>query len=132
MSRDWSLPEAMDYRAGRQFRIRSPKQISRVFREGQRATDGMITLLAAPNGLAEARFAPAIATKHGNAVRRNRLKRLCREAFRLTRPELPPGWDYIMLPRRGISPSLQTLRNSLRRLGLRVTSEQAPAPRGTS
>jgi len=132
MSRDRSMPEAMDYRAGRKFRIPRPKEISRVFREGRRATDGVMTLLAAPNGLAEARFAPAIATKHGNAVRRSRLKRLCREAFRLSRPELPAGWDYVILPRRGISPSLETLRESLRCLSLRVTGEQPPPPRGTS
>jgi ribonuclease P protein component len=49
-------------------------------------------------------------------VRRNRLKRLCREAFRLLREDLPRGWDIIMTPRVGAEVDLPGLQESLRTL----------------
>lgn len=110
----------MDQRAGRKYRLKRGKDISRVFDDGRRATDGLVTLLAATNGLPHSRAAVAVSTRHGKAVRRNRIKRVCREAFRTVRSELPAGRDYVIVPRVGRLPAPAELRESLKSLAARI------------
>ncbi len=114
-----------DYRAGRKFRLKRRTDIARAFDSGRKRSDGLMTLIAVaiPAG-GQGRFAVLVSRRHGGAVRRNRIKRLCREAFRLTRPELPQGWDYVILPRAGAKFSLAGLQNSLRALAPKVTRQK--------
>jgi len=75
-----------------------------------------MTLHVAVNSLGRARMAVVVSTRHGKAIRRNRIKRLCREAFRLCREELPCGYDYVLRPKEGVDLSLQAVGESLRKL----------------
>jgi ribonuclease P protein component len=114
----------MDQRASRRFRITRRKDIAKVFQEGRRATGKLLTLLAAPNGRGFSRLAVAVSKHHGGAVRRNRIKRLCREAFRLARSGLPSGWDYVMMPRKAAELTLAGLQEALRSLAGRIVSQE--------
>lgn len=66
----------------------------------------------------------------GKAVRRNRVKRLLREATRLLLPQIAPGWDVVIIARR---PTAQadfwqvraSLLNALTSAGLLVEPEPA-------
>jgi ribonuclease P protein component len=107
-------------------RIYRRRDLDRVFRQGRSAVNGVLRLLVLANGSDQARMAVAVSSRHGPAVRRNRIKRLCREAFRVCRAALPPGYDYVLQPRPGQDPSLQSLRQSLLRLAGGLTREGRP------
>jgi ribonuclease P protein component len=120
----------MRHRAGKELRLKNGREISRIFREGQRARDAHLTLIAARRGEGEllpSRVAAAVSSRHGNAVVRNRVKRLCREAFRTGRAQLPGGWDFIMLPRPGADLTVVRLQDSLTVLAAKIAASAAGA-----
>lgn len=82
--------------------------------------DDLLILYGLPNELGLTRLGLSVSRKHGGAVCRNRWKRLLREAFRLSRPDLPVGLDLIVIPRGGAIPELPHLRASLAPLARRV------------
>jgi len=61
-----------------------------------------LVVFVCPNGLQVARLGVSVSVKHGNAVRRNRIKRVLRAAFRQCRHLLPAGRDYVLIPRQGV------------------------------
>jgi ribonuclease P protein component len=75
----------------------------RVFRENHRSGDGMLLVLARPNGLKWSRLGLAISKKHlPRAVERNRIKRIVRESFMSNQPFALPV-DTVVLNRPEIS-----------------------------
>jgi len=110
----------MGLNAGKNLRLRKRLDIERMFEQGVRARDGRMTLAGRPNGLPHSRVGTGVSKRHGGAVRRNRIKRLCREAFRLSRGELPVGWDYMIVPRVGAECTVAGLTASLVELAPRL------------
>ncbi len=106
--------------AGKNLRLRKRMDIQQVFEQGVRARDERMTLAGRPNGLPHSRVGTGVSTRHGGAVRRNRIKRLCREAFRLSRGELPTGWDYMIVPRLGAEFTVEGIAASLASLTSRL------------
>ncbi len=64
-----------------------------------RQTRGPVTVYALPNELGHGRMGISISRRVGTAVRRNRIKRLLREAFRLMQYEFPRGYDLVVVVR---------------------------------
>jgi ribonuclease P protein component len=100
----------------RSLRLRSRAELRRVFDNGRLASDARCRVWVVPNDLGRTRFAVSVGRRHGNAVRRNRLKRVVREAFRLVRNDLPAGIDVVCSPRYDVDVQLETFRESLRSL----------------
>ena len=55
------------------------------------------------------RIGLSVGRKTSNAVRRNRLKRLVREFFRMERDAFPDGTDVVVVAKRGLDPMKLTL-----------------------
>jgi ribonuclease P protein component len=105
--------------------LRRPGDFRRVYDRRRSVSDGWLIVYACENGLPHLRLGLSVSRKVGPAVRRNRLRRLYREAFRLSRHELPTGLDLILIPRRPDDPPLGDLKQSLKRLVSQVAQRLA-------
>ena len=90
-------------------RLRHAADFRRVYDRRCSASDAVLVVYGLENGLPHSRIGLSVGRKHGGAVTRNRLKRLMREAFRLSQAALPAGLDLILIPRDADAISLERL-----------------------
>jgi ribonuclease P protein component len=101
-------------------RIRRGADFQRAYRRRCVASDEAIIVHGCENGFDYPRLGLSVSRKVGGAVVRNRWKRLLREAFRLSRGELPCGVDLVVVPRPQATSELAQLLRSLPELARRV------------
>jgi ribonuclease P protein component len=103
----------MDQRFLREHRLRRKTDFDRIYGRRASVSDGTLLIFGDENGLNHPRLGLSVSRKVGSAVRRNRWKRLLREAFRLSRERLPVGIDLIVIPRNANPPHLEEIQHSL-------------------
>jgi ribonuclease P protein component len=87
MTKGNSFPKTSRLLVNSQFRIVLAKRLS--------ARDELLVLYACENDLDYPRIGISIGKSCGNAVIRNRLKRLLREVFRQNKRLVTPGFDFV-------------------------------------
>ncbi len=97
-------------------RVVSSKEFSLILRKGSCAADGVLVLFAVESGRETPRLGITIPKKTGNAVARNRWKRLIRESYRTQQKQVPPGYDYVVRPKKGAEATWEAIRKSVPRL----------------
>lgn len=90
-----------EFAFSRASRLRLKKDFEAVFDAGRKTVTSDLVAWHAPGGEKEKKLGLMVSKKTGGAVKRNRLKRLLREAFRLSRKELKEGTRLIIYPKAG-------------------------------
>ena len=81
-------------------RLRDSVAFRRAFERKKPASDNILIVYANRNELGHPRLGISIGKKKvPSAAERNRIKRLLREVFRLSKGELPSGVDLVIVPR---------------------------------
>ena len=107
--------------------IKENHMFSKVFRNGRYASNSYLTVyvLRNYNKNAASKLGISVSPKNGGAVKRNRAKRVIREAFSILYRRLPPGYLIVIAGRKPcfdrknkMQAVLESMENALVRLGL--------------
>ncbi len=60
-----------------------------------------LTVRWVPNSLPWSRIGTSVGRRFGNAVRRNRVRRVLKELYRTRKGQFPQGIDMVFMPQRG-------------------------------
>ena len=106
----------------RTHRIVRGADFQRAYKHGSRARGDVLTVVAVANGLDHPRLGLSVGKRiWKSAVRRNRVRRVFREAFRLRQHDLPAGFDLVLIPAvRALEPALEATADELVRLAAKA------------
>jgi ribonuclease P protein component len=109
-----------DQRFPKQVRLRRQADFDLVYQGSVFAADDVLVIRARRNDMDVTRLGLSVSRKVGNAVVRNRWKRLIREAFRRQRLELPVAMDLVVRPKKGATCEYDAIFRSIGRLAIRL------------
>lgn len=89
----------------------------RLYAKGKSAASPALAVYVRPNPHRQNRLGITVGTKVGKAVRRNKVRRRIREAYRIHEDRISPGWDVVVVARiRSAYASYNELERELLRL----------------
>ena len=115
-SRRTGLDESGDQTFPQSHRIRQGVDFKRAFARRHSVADDVLIVYGCENQLDVSRLGLSVSRKVGKAHVRNHWKRLIRETFRQVSRDVRPGLDFVVIPRKGMSPDFARIRRSLPQL----------------
>ncbi len=102
----------------------------RLYSKGKSAASSTLAVYVRPNHHPRSRLGVTVGTKVGKAVRRNRVRRRIREAYRIHEDRMAPGFDMVVVARvrSAYAPYAEVERDLLRlldKLGVYQRGERA-------
>ena len=94
-------------------RLTRRAEFDRVFADGLVHRGRQVVVRMRPSARGSSRLGIVVSRKVGGAVRRNRFKRLVREAFRQTAARLGRSWDVVVVVRPGSSDRLAPIATEM-------------------
>ena len=85
-----------NYSFPKELRLRKRKDFLHVYNVGKRFITDNFIIFIAKNNVNLPRIGITVTRKYGKAVKRNRLKRIIREFFRLNKPLFKNGYDFLL------------------------------------
>lgn len=79
--------------------LRNTKEFHRVYKRGKSVVNRFVVMYWLPNKLGVNRIGISVSKKVGNAVTRNRVKRLIREVYRVNGEGIRQGYDIVFVAR---------------------------------
>jgi ribonuclease P protein component len=120
---DWPQPLVERNKLPRSLSLKSQVEIDLLFKRGKRLSGDCFTLFW--DSGETFRYGVFVSRKHGNAVERIRLKRLCREAIRLNRGLLKKQVKVVVVPRpAGKKPIFESINAEISRLFKQIENGQ--------
>ena len=108
-----------DLRFPKRLHLLKASEFERVFAARNSAANPWFALYGAANDVGHPRLGITVSRRVGNAVERNRWKRLIRESFRLTQHRLP-ALDLVCVARAPAPPALSQLMEMIPAMAERI------------
>jgi len=103
-------PRPDRYRFTAAQRLHTRRQFAAVFQARCRKQVGPLVFHGRPNAMPQARLGLSVSRRVGKAVVRSRVKRMLREAFRLTQHQWSRGFDLVVVVRPHAPATLEQYR----------------------
>ncbi len=114
----------MDQRFTKKERLRERREFQQVFDRGMRYGNDQVKIYALLNDVTVSRLGLVVGKKFGNAPKRNRFKRIFREAFRLNKRLLNISVDIIVIPRPGLKElTLRTIEDKFKKILTQINDD---------
>lgn len=99
--------------------INENRMFQRIYRQGKSQVTPFFVVYFKRNRVKGNRLGITATKKIGNAVERNRAKRVIKEAYRLLEPQIPAGLDIVIVARRkSVFSKMQTVMAALKEVKL--------------
>lgn len=97
--------------ASKNLRLKKNSEYQRLFSKGKKAFSPTLIMLYFNSN--ETQFGMCVSKKHGTAVKRNRVKRLIREAFKAQLNKLNKNYHFVFIPKVSEEYSLKTFSKDI-------------------